>query len=44
MDRMTDTVLDLLYENNVNQITVKIEMRHQDKTAFDTPKDLASAT
>lgn len=44
MDRVTDTVFDLLYENNVNQIPVKIEMRYQDETAFDTPKDPAPAT
>lgn len=32
-------ILFIKFENNVNQITVKIEMRYQDEIAFDNPKD-----
>lgn len=35
-------ILFIKFENNVNQIAVKIEMRYQDEIAFDNPKDPTS--
>lgn len=32
-------ILFIKFENNVNQITAKIERRNQNEIAFDNPKD-----
>lgn len=34
--------LFIKFENNANQITVKIEMRYQDEIGFDNPTDPVS--